>query len=121
MKAIKRLSSRSKPRRLGISSRKSVSANACSSSIRACARANWARNFRIAGLASSGMAGGRDAGWRLGPGWRLDGLLRPDTALDAPRVALLRLAGLDFAAFEPGSLVFFFMKVPERLAAIHQD
>src|SRR6185312_4452155 len=109
MKEIERLSSRSKPRRFGMSSRKSVSAEACNSSIRACACANWARRRRMAGLALLGAV--------------FFGAVA-DTALvaalgRAPRVAaslralppvLLRLAVPDV-----GTLVFLVMTGPKGL------
>src|SRR4249919_2006672 len=106
-----RCSSRSKPRRFGISSRKSVSAEACSSSIRAWVLANCALRRRIVALVSLDAAGGRGsaAGVRRGAAFR-------------PEAPLLGR----FAALEAVALVFFFMAFPvqaclSRLAGIHQD
>jgi 5-(carboxyamino)imidazole ribonucleotide mutase len=80
----------------------------------------------MAGLLSSGATGIRGAGE---PFARLP---RGEATLDTPSPVLRRLAGLDFADFEPGGtfergvtfapdLVFFCMEVPERLAGIYQD
>src|SRR5436305_2373621 len=62
MNAIERWSSRSKPRRFGIPSRKSVSAEACNSSIRAKACANWVLSRRIVRLGSLGASDDRRFG-----------------------------------------------------------
>src|SRR5665647_3711624 len=107
MEAIARSSSRSNPRRFGISSRKSVSADACSSSIRASACANWVRSLRIVDLASLGAAGEPDAGFGF-----FAGRARADTAGGFPAAFLRRFTALFaalFAALGPAALVFFFI------------
>ncbi|MGY4474036.1 hypothetical protein ACVILL_001450 [Bradyrhizobium sp. USDA 3364] len=106
MKDSERVSSRSKPRRFRMSSRKSVSAEACSSSIRAWARANCALSLRIVDLSPDATA--------------------PRVAASVPaRLAPVRLVpvlpGADlrgavapfrrFAAPEPAAVVFFFMRI----------
>src|SRR5258708_5429053 len=106
---MERSSSRSKPRRLGISSRKSVSAEARSSSIRASACANWALSRRTASLASLGGTDRRDedAGASLARG---------GATLPSVTTFLRRFAPLGAVA-----LVFFFITSLRRLAEIHQD
>src|SRR5882762_283449 len=101
MKAIERCSSRSKPRRFRISSRKSVSAEACNSSIRACARANWVLSRRIVDLASLEAAGDAAEAARVRRG-----------AVSRAATPLLRC----FAAPEAGALVFFFIRIPVEAA-----
>src|SRR5260370_39372309 len=107
---IERWSSRSKPRRFRISSRKSVSAEACNSSIRASACANCVLSRRIVDLASPSAAGGggTDAGGRRGAALR-------------PAAAVLRR----FAAPEAAALGFFFIAFPAqaglwRLARLYE-
>src|SRR6266576_5601055 len=112
MKATARLSSRSKPRRFGISSRKSVSAEASSSSIRARACANSTLSRRIASLAPLGVTDGRGAD--PGGTFTRRAPCRPPLGSTTP---LFRRFGASGAV----PLVFFFMDVPERLAGIHQD
>src|SRR3982075_2794318 len=97
MKATARLSWRSKPRRFGISSRKSVSAEACSSSIRASALANSAFNRRIVDRWSAEGVAGREVGVALRRG-----------AAFCPADALLGR----FGPFEAVPLVFFVMAFP---------
>src|SRR3954452_2153108 len=99
---MERLSSRSKPRRLGMSNRKSVSADACSCSIRASARANWVLNRRIVILASLGATDCRGAGGRV---------TRCGTDLRSAMMLLRRFGPLGAVA-----LVFFFMAIPEEEA-----
>jgi hypothetical protein len=80
-----------------MSSRKSVSAVACNSSIRACACANCALRRRIVDLASLEAAGGR--------GEATDG---------ARSSAVFWAAALLFGPFtapEAGALVLFFMRI----------
>src|SRR5216684_6660128 len=103
MKAMERLSSRSKPRRLGISSRKSVSAEARSSAIRACACANCVLSRRTVSLASLGGTDRRDedAGANLARG---------GAALPSVTTFLRRFAPLLGAV----ALVFFFMNILEK-------
>src|SRR5437764_12445758 len=96
-----RLSSRSKPRRFGISSRKSVSADASSSSIRSSALANWVLSRRIVSLVPLDATGAGD---------EVAGAAFPrhigGGAVLVPAVPLLRR----FAAGAPIALVFFFME-----------
>src|SRR6476659_5564662 len=102
MYPIERLSSRSKPRRFGISSRKSVSADACNSSIRAVASASWALSRRIVRLASGCGADSRGG-----------------DACKARCGATLRWAATLLGRFAPlaaVALVFFFMGIPEEEA-----
>src|SRR5258708_34624236 len=101
---MERSSSRSKPRRLGISSRKSVSAEARSSSIRASACANWPLSRRTASLASLGGTDsrGEEAG-------AFTSLARRGAALRAATTFLRR-----FAPLEAVALVFFFINILEK-------
>src|SRR3954447_5234314 len=100
MYAIERWSSRSNPRRFGIPSRKSVSAEASSSSILARACANWARRRRIARLGSFDAGENPD----FGPG-RFADFAGNWVALRVA-AALVRL----LASRPPA--VFFFMSFP---------
>ena len=106
MKESERTSSRSKPRRFRMSSRKSVSAEACSSSIRAWARASCARYLRIVDLSPDATAP------------RVEALV-PAALVPVPVVAVLPGADLRgagapfrrFAAPEAAAVVFFFMRI----------
>src|SRR5215211_2150463 len=97
MKAIERLSSRSNPRRFRTSSRKSVSADAFNSSIRASAWASSLLRRRTVGFESLGAVAGRAAAAR----W-----VRRGAAFRAAAPAFRR-----FAAPEAFALFFFFMRI----------
>src|SRR2546423_1449789 len=108
MKAIERASSRSKPRRLRMSSRKSVSDEALSCSISASVLASSRRSRCTVGLPSLGLPP-PEAAARSGPRGLV--VLRPAATDLRP-----------FAVFDAVGLVFFRLGIfSRRLAVIHQD
>src|ERR1700712_3126731 len=90
-----------------MSSRKSVSTDACNSSMRARARVNSVRSRRIVALALEGVMGvGRDAVFFVPPA----------------RGATLRSAEGVLRRLAPAVTLVFFVIAPfKRLAGIHQD